>query len=117
VRNPFICLGLPDDGFSSPDSGGEHGPICIVGSQDDGQLLVIDPPFGPVDSGLGTCKPRVSQDYLIISQVSEEISEACLLGSSPGFNIGVIFEGSCFVEGPIDVEESSFLGEFPYGEV
>ena len=39
------------------------------------------------------------------------------LGSGPGLNIGVIFERSCFVKGPINIEESSFLGESLYGEV
>jgi hypothetical protein len=43
--------------------------------------------------------------------------KACPLSSSPSFNIGIIFEGSCSVGGSIDVEESSFLGKPLYGEV
>ena len=80
-------------------------------------MLVVDPSFGPVNPQLGAGELGVPQDYLIISRVSEEVSKACLLSSSPGLNVGVIFERSCFVEGSIDIEESPFLGESLYGEV
>ena len=43
--------------------------------------------------------------------------KAHLLGPGPCFNVGIIFQGPCFVEGSIDVEESSFLSESLYREV
>jgi hypothetical protein len=40
-----------------------------------------------------------------------------VLGSCSGNDVGVILQGSCFVWGSVDIEESSFLGESSYWQV
>jgi len=60
VRDSFICFGLSDNHLVSLDSGGEYCLVSIISSKYDGQLLVVDPSFGPIDSWLHTSKPWVS---------------------------------------------------------
>ena len=40
-----------------------------------------------------------------------------VLCSCSGDDVSVVFQGSCFVWGPIDIEESSFLSESSYWQV
>jgi len=40
-----------------------------------------------------------------------------VLGSCLGNDVGVVFQGSCFIWGSVDIEESSFLGESSYWQV
>ena len=43
--------------------------------------------------------------------------QACALCSYSGDDVGVILQGSCFVWGSVDVEESSFLSKSSYWQV
>ena len=49
-------------------SGGKDGFFCIWCSEDDRELCVVDPTSFPINSWLGGCKPRVSQDRLMFSE-------------------------------------------------
>jgi hypothetical protein len=47
----------------------EHCFLCIWGSQDDGQLCVVNPSSFPIDVGLYCSEPWVPQDGLVFAQV------------------------------------------------
>jgi hypothetical protein len=60
MRNLLVYLGSSDDHFSSLDLGSEYCFVGIICSKHNGQLLVVDPTFFPVDSWLCTGKPWVA---------------------------------------------------------
>jgi len=51
---------MSDSHFSSLGPGGEYRFIHIIAVEDDGQLHVVDPPFGPIDLWLGAGEPGVT---------------------------------------------------------
>jgi hypothetical protein len=70
----LICFrgSLPDDSFSSSPSG-VYCFVCILASDDDWELIIVNPAFGPVDPRLCSRKPGVAQDDLVVAQVCEEV--------------------------------------------
>jgi hypothetical protein len=54
---------------------------------------------------------------LVVSQVGEEVAQACALGSRSCDDVSIVLQGSCLVQGSVDIEESSFLGESSYWQV
>jgi hypothetical protein len=45
----------------------EFGSCCVETSYDDGELGMVEPPFEPIDLGLHSGKPRISQDQFVVS--------------------------------------------------
>jgi hypothetical protein len=64
LGDSFIDLSFSYHHFAS-GSGGEDGSIGITAPDDNWQLVVVDPSFGPVYARLGCREPGVSQDELV----------------------------------------------------
>ena len=89
------------------------GVLCF---QNYGQLVVVDPPFGPVDFRLDSNEPGVSQDHSLGAQFCKEEPHVRSLFSCAYFQVCVELDLSFLVGGPIDVIHPLGVLEVLYGE-
>jgi hypothetical protein len=89
------------------------GVLCF---QNYGQLVVVDPPFGPVDFWLDGNEPGVPQDHSLGAQFCKEEPHVRSLFSCAYFQVCVELDFSFLVGSPIDVIHLPGVLEAFYGE-
>ena len=92
------------------------GLVRIGGSEDYRELVVVDPPFGPIDLWLGCRKPWIAEDHLLGAQFGKEEPHLGSLLSSPDFEVREEFNLAVFVGGSVHVVDLPWRPELLKGD-
>ena len=71
-------------------SWGKNGSFRIIGSEDNGQLGMVNPPLFPVNFWLISGEPRISQYGFLFAYVGQEETQFCGFVPSSCLEVGVV---------------------------